>query len=169
VIAATNRNLEQAVKDKEFREDLYYRLAVVEITLPPLRNRGKDIVLLARYYLDRYAKELNSKVRGFSKEAIDAMMKYDWPGNVRELENRVKRALLFADGSMVTVEDLELTIEEPVLPLIEARERFEVQYVMDVLNRNGGNRTKAARELGVDPRTIYRYLDKVQKFEDQQS
>lgn len=168
VVAATNINIREAIKEKSFREDLYYRLAVVEIGLPPLRKRDRDIILLARYYLERYAKELGSKVKGFSKDATDAMMNCNWPGNVRELENRVKRALLFAEGTMITREDLEIPSDREVMTLTEARERFELQYVMEVLNNNGGNRTKTAQDLGVDQRTVYRYIDKMQKQEDGQ-
>lgn len=168
VVAATNVNLAEAVKNKAFREDLYYRLAVVEIVLPPLRKRGKDIILLARYYLERYARELGSHAKGFSKDAIEAMMNWPWSGNVRELENRVKRALLFAQGAMITREDLELPKDRVILPLAEAKERFELQYIKEVLERNNGNKTKTAKDLGVDPRTIYRYLDKVQKLEEGQ-
>jgi len=169
VVAATNMNLQQAIKEKNFREDLYYRLAVVEIRLPPLRERGRDIILLARYYLERYAKELRSGARGFSKDAVDAMMSCKWPGNVRELENRVKRALLFAQGAMITREDLEIPEDIEIMPLADAKELFELQYIADVLKSNGGNRTKTAKDLGVDPRTIYRYIDKIQKQEDGQS
>lgn len=162
VLAATNKYLEEEVKANAFREDLFYRLNVVGITLPPLRDRGEDIVLIARYLLQKYAVEYQSKVKGFTPNAILAMRKYDWPGNIRQLENRIKKAIVLCDKSMIGAEDLELMPEslKPVMSLAEAKEEFQQRYVQEVLERNNGNRTKTARDLGVDPRTIFRYLEK---------
>jgi transcriptional regulator with GAF, ATPase, and Fis domain len=156
VLAATNRDLEAEVEQARFREDLFYRLNVVHIELPALCERGDDLVLLARYLLQRYTEEYGSKVKGFTPNAMIAMRKYNWPGNVRELENRLKKAVILCEGSMIGPKDLDLEDDAlpAVLPLGEARENFQKQYVLDVLERNGGNRTKTARDLEVDPRTI---------------
>jgi transcriptional regulator with PAS, ATPase and Fis domain len=163
VIAATNRNLEDEVRTGRFREDLYYRLHVVTIPLPALRDRGDDVTVLARWFLQRYAEEFDSRARGFAPGAVAAIRKYRWPGNIRELENRVKKAAVLADGPLVTAEDLDLRQEamEPSLPLAEAIEAFRKRYISEVLERNGGNRTKTAKDLDVDPRTIFRHLEKL--------
>jgi transcriptional regulator with GAF, ATPase, and Fis domain len=162
VIAATNRDLEAETHAGRFREDLYYRLNVVHLHLPPLRDRGDDIVVLARYMLSRYAPEYGSKVRGFTPGAIVGIKRYRWPGNIRELENRIKKAVVLADKAMLGPEDLGIDPDEipTILPLAEARERWQRSYINEVLQLNGGNRTKTARDLGVDPRTIFRHLEK---------
>ena len=164
VIAASNKVLEEEVRRGTFREDLFYRLHVVAIPLPPLRERGDDVVVLARWFLQRYAQEFSSRARGFSPAAVTAMRKYRWPGNIRELENRVKKAAVLADGPLVTAEDLDLHPEsmEPVLPLAQALEEFRKRYINEVLGRNGNNRTKTAKDLDVDPRTIFRHLEKLE-------
>ena len=164
VLAATNRNLEEDVKTGRFREDLYYRLNVVAIRLPPLRERGEDVAVLARWFLQRYAVEFESRARGFAPGAVAAIRKYRWPGNIRELENRVKKAAVLADGPLVTAEDLDLGRAElePAVPLAQAIEEFRKSYISDVLDRNGGNRTKTAKDLDVDPRTIFRHLEKLE-------
>jgi transcriptional regulator with GAF, ATPase, and Fis domain len=163
VVAATNRNLEDEVRTGRFREDLYYRLHVVTIALPPLRERGDDVTVLARWFLQRYAEEFESRARSFAPGAVAAIRKYRWPGNIRELENRVKKAAVLADGPLVTAEDLDLRQEalEPALPLAEAIEAFRKRYISEVLERNGRNRTKTAKDLDVDPRTIFRHLEKL--------
>jgi transcriptional regulator with GAF, ATPase, and Fis domain len=162
VIAATNRDLDVETRNGRFREDLYYRLNVVHLLLPPLRDRGDDIVVLARYMLSRYAPEYSSKVRGFSPGAIVAIKRYRWPGNIRELENRIKKAVVLADRTMLGPDDLGINPDEipAILPLADARERWQRSYINEVLGLNGGNRTKTARDLGVDPRTIFRHLEK---------
>jgi DNA-binding NtrC family response regulator len=162
VIAATNRELEEDIKAGRFREDLYYRLNVVLLHLPPLRERGDDIVVLARYMLSRYAPEYGNKVRGFTPGAIAAVKRHRWPGNIRELENRIKKAVVLADKALLGPEDLGINPDElpPILPLAEAREKWQREYINEVLGLNAGNRTKTARDLGVDPRTIFRHLEK---------
>jgi len=161
VIAATNQNVEEAIAKGTFREDLYYRLNVVSLHLPPLRERGSDVEVLARWFLAGFAKELGSTVRGFTPDAMGAMLRYGWPGNVRELENRVKKAVVLADGPLISASDLELHPEklDPVMPLQQAKDEFQRRYINEVLERNAGNRAKTARELGVDPRTIFRHLE----------
>ncbi len=164
VIAATNKVLDDEIRKGAFREDLFYRLNVVSIPLPPLRDRGDDVVVIARWFLQKYGKEFSSRVRGFTPSALVAMRKYAWPGNIRELENRVKKAVVLADRALVSAEDLDLRPEilEPILPLAQAREEFQKRYINEVLERNGGNRTKTAKDLGVDPRTIFRHLEKIE-------
>ncbi len=161
IVAATHRNLEAMVKEGTFREDLYYRLNVVQIHLPPLRDRGDDVVVIANYLLRSYCEEQKLKVKAFSPKAMTAMRRYSWPGNVRQLENRLKRAVVLADGNQVSPEDLDIDVSdlEDILPLQEALERFRRRYIDESLERNGGNRTKTARELGVDPRTVFRHLE----------
>ncbi|MFO0555091.1 MAG: sigma 54-interacting transcriptional regulator [Polyangiaceae bacterium] len=164
IVAATNRNLEEEIRANNFREDLYYRLNVVNIWLPPLRDRGDDIVIIAKALLTKYADELGSAVRGFSPASLSAIRKYTWPGNIRQLENRLKKALVLCDQTLLSPEDLDLgaSAENPILPLEKAKEEFQRRYVLEVLERNNGNRTQTARDLGVDPRTIFRYLEKEQ-------
>ncbi|MDH3623844.1 MAG: sigma 54-interacting transcriptional regulator [Myxococcales bacterium] len=162
VIAATNRELEACIKEGTFREDLYYRLNVVNLHLPPLRERGDDIVILAKFLLKKYATEFGATVKGFTPKALAAMRDYDWPGNVRQLENRIKKAIVLADKTLIGVDDLDLGGDQrrTVVPLAQAREDFTRQYILDILERNGGNRTRTARDLGVDPRTVFRYLER---------
>ncbi|MDB4929704.1 MAG: Response regulatory protein [Myxococcaceae bacterium] len=162
VLAATNRDLEEEIRKGGFREDLYYRLNVVNLFLPPLRERGDDVVVIARLLLQKHGPEMNPSVRGFTPNALIAIKKYDWPGNVRQLENRVKKALVLCDRSLLGPEDLDLHPEalQTIVPLEKAKEDFQRRYILEVLERNNGNRTKTARDLGVDPRTIFRYLER---------
>ena len=162
VLAATHKNLETAIRAQEFREDLYYRLNVVEVELPALRERGEDLMLLARFILKRAREEYGSGVHDFSPRAVSLMKSYSWPGNVRELENRVRKATVLCDGSVIGPEDLGLSSDRlnPILPLAAARDAFQRDYVNGALERFAGNRTKAAEALGVDPRTIFRHLEK---------
>jgi transcriptional regulator with GAF, ATPase, and Fis domain len=164
IVAATNRTLEDMIKTGEFREDLYYRLNVVNLWLPPLRDRGDDVFIIAKALLSKYADEMNSQVRGFSPQALAAIRKAAWPGNIRQLENRIKKALVLCEKTLLAPEDLDLgaDAESPIVPLEKAKEDFQRRYVLEVLERNNGNRTQTARDLGVDPRTIFRYLEKEQ-------
>jgi transcriptional regulator with GAF, ATPase, and Fis domain len=167
VVAATHRNLEQMVKEGTFREDLYYRLNVVQIHLPPLRDRGDDVVVIANYLLKKYADEQKLKIKGFTPKALVALRRYPWPGNIRQLENRLKRAVVLCDGQYLGPDDLDIVAEdlEDILPLADALERFRRRYIDEALERNGGNRTKTARELGVDPRTVFRHLEQAKEGE----
>jgi transcriptional regulator with GAF, ATPase, and Fis domain len=162
VLAATNRDLEAAIKEGTFREDLYYRLNVVNLHLPPLRERGDDIAILGKFLLNKYAAEFGAPVKGFTPKALEAMHDYDWPGNVRQLENRIKKAIVLADKTLIGPDDLDLGGDQQraVVPLTQAREDFTRNYILQVLERNGGNRTRTARDLGVDPRTVFRYLER---------
>ncbi len=173
VVAATNRDLSEEVKQSRFREDLFFRLNVIGIELPPLRERGDDVQLIARYLLTRYAQQYAKDVdpkNAFSPAAIRAMMKFSWPGNIRQLENHIKKALVLAEGPQITAKDLDLEAlegssneDDLIVPLTEARENWQREYINRVLALNGGNRTKTARDLGVDPRTIFRHLEKSEK------
>lgn len=161
VVAATHRNLEEDVEAGRFREDLLYRLNVVPLEVPPLRQRGDDVLVLAKYFFHRYREQFKSPVTGLSREALEATRAHQWPGNIRELENRLKRALVLNDGLEITAEDLGLRkADEPPMTLQDAKEEFQAEYIDRILEMNGGNRTKTASDLGVDPRTIYRHLAK---------
>ncbi|MCO4764017.1 MAG: sigma 54-interacting transcriptional regulator, partial [Myxococcales bacterium] len=162
VVAATNRVLADEVKEGKFREDLYYRLNVVRLVLSPLRERGDDVHLLARYFLKRSSDELGATVTTFSDDALRAMRLHRWPGNIRELENRIKKAVIFCDSETLTAEELDLAElrDDRILPLNEAKERYALTYVEKILSLNGGNRTKTASDLGVDVRTVFRYIEK---------
>ncbi|MCC6752340.1 MAG: sigma 54-interacting transcriptional regulator [Deltaproteobacteria bacterium] len=162
ILAATNKELEAEIRNGRFREDLYYRLNVVNLHLPPLRERGEDLTVIAKYLLQKFAEEYSSKVRGFSPNAMIAIRKHPWPGNIRQLENHIKKAVVLADKPLLSPEDLDLSAEElpPILPLVQATEDFKRRYINEVLARNNDNRTKTAKDLGVDPRTIFRHLER---------
>ena len=162
VVAATNRVLEEEIRAGRFREDLYYRLNVVNVWLPPLRERGDDVLIIAKALLSKFADELHSPVQGFTPAALASIKKHSWPGNIRQLENRLKKALVLCDRTLLSPEDLDLgqSSDSPILPLEKAKEEFQRKYVLEVLERNNGNRTQPARDLGVDPRTIFRHLER---------
>jgi transcriptional regulator with GAF, ATPase, and Fis domain len=165
IVAATNKILDEETRAGRFREDLFYRLNVVNLFCPPLRERGDDILIIARVLLSKFADELKSQVKGFTPGAVNAIKRYSWPGNVRQLENRLKKALVLCDRTLLTEDDLDLSQEatqSPILPLERAKEEFQRDYVLKALERNNGNRTQTARDLGVDPRTIFRYLEREQ-------
>jgi len=164
VIAATHRTLEEEVKRGAFREDLYYRLATLTLRVPPLRDRGEDVAVLARGFLRTFSEAYRTAARGFTPAALVAIRRHGWPGNVRELENRIKKAVVLSDGPLVRAEDLDFPPEElpPLTPLQEAKDQFERRYVLEALKRHGGNRARTARALGVDPRTIFRLLEKME-------
>jgi len=158
IVAATNVDLERAMANGQFREDLYYRLNTVTILIPPLKERGGDIFLLAERFLHRIADGAGKKLAGFTKEAKISIERYHWPGNVRELENRIKRAVAMADGNRVTPEDIEL--DSPNLgytghTLKHAREAVERELIQRTLEKTGGNITRAASELGVSRPTLH--------------
>lgn len=163
IIAATNRDLKEAMKDGSFREDLYFRLGVILIALPPLREREGDKILLARAFLKRYADESRKNVKGFTDQAMDAIEQYNWPGNVRELENQIKRAVIMAEGPQVTPADLEMEAPRSRyegMALKDARAALEKELFTKAVARSGGNLTKAAMELGISRPTLYDLMDK---------
>jgi DNA-binding NtrC family response regulator len=163
VIAASHVQLQQAVASGAFREDLYYRLAVLPVTVPPLRERRDDLVTLAEHFFHMYASEKSPRLKGFSNRAIEAILDHDWPGNVRELINRVRRALVMSDGRLIMPEDLGLTrgIMAPApAALDDTRMRSERRALRECLDRSGHNVSRAARDLGVSRTTMYRLLSK---------
>ncbi len=161
VVSATHRDLAKMQTEGEFRSDLYFRLAETTITLPPLRERGDDIALLANYFLSRFNEKLGRRIRRITPKAIAGLKRYAWPGNVRELEAKLKNAVVMCEKHEIDLTDLGL--EEgglgTVVSLKEAKERYALQYIQEVLALNAGNRSKTARDLGVDPRTIFKYLE----------
>ena len=164
IIAATNVDLKEAVAKEKFREDLYFRLAVVVIKLPPLRHRGEDVELLARQFLQQFAAQCEKNTMTFAADAMRAIKTHIWPGNVRELQNRVKRAVIMADGKKVSSADLELADSTDVVratTLKEARENVERELVEQALKKYGGRITSAAAELGVSRPTLYELMEKL--------
>jgi two-component system NtrC family response regulator len=164
VIAASNTDLTQAMKEDRFREDLYYRLGVVILPLPPIRDREGDIILLAKLLLQKYAAEYKKNIIKFDAQAMRAINRYSWPGNVRELENKIKRAVIMAEGTKVTVADLELNSSYSRydgMSLKEARELLEKHLVQRALERNNDNITHAAAELDVSRPTLYELMGKL--------
>jgi len=161
IIAATTRNLEQEARVGKFREELYYRLNVVNLTLPALRERGHDILLLAERFLNRYARKYRKNIKGFDSEARRAMNRYDWPGNVRELEHKVERAVIMTAGEDVSAKDLELDILTQGTQLLKEKEEcLKVELITDALSRNLGNVSRSAKDLGIGRRTLQGYMKK---------
>ncbi|WP_230027824.1 sigma-54-dependent Fis family transcriptional regulator [Massilia sp. Bi118] len=163
VVAASHVQLQDAVVTGTFREDLYYRLAVLPLTVPSLRERRDDLIALAEHFFDVYAAEKAPGLRGFSDRAFAAILEHDWPGNVRELINRVRRAMVMADGRLIAPEDMGLAHSiaiQPPAALDDTRMRSERSALRDCLDRSGQNVSRAARELGVSRTTMYRLLDK---------
>ncbi len=170
IIAATNKDLEKEVEKGNFRDDLYYRLNVVEISLPPLEQRKEDIPLLAHHFLQKYNKELKHNLKGITSDAMGAMMAYQWKGQVRELENVIERAVLLSDGDFLTLEDLPASFKKSSGSddfqmdsdkLDEAIQVFEKHHIQSVLKRTEGNKSEAARLLGIDPSTLYRKMERL--------
>jgi two-component system NtrC family response regulator len=171
IVAATNRNLEDLIEEGRFREDLYYRLNVVRINIPPLRKRKSDIPLLVDYFFKKYSTENNKKMTGISKEAMDQLMKYDYPGNVRELENIIEQSVVLGRGDMISVRDLPMTVKgirsesKKVDPFgegtfIERVEAFEKELIDQALEQAQGVQTRAAKILGITERHLRYKLNK---------
>jgi two-component system NtrC family response regulator len=162
ILAATNRNLAEEVKGKRFREDLYYRLSVINIELPPLRDRGDDVILLAEHFLEIFSAESNRAGCSFDRTAIAGMRVHDWPGNVRELENRIKRAVILSEDRKIGAADLGLDSGEQSArkTLAEVREAVETAHINQALLRHNWNVSRAASDLGVSRTTLYDLLDK---------
>ena len=164
ILSATNVNLKAAVKSRAFREDLYYRLNVVPVHVPPLRERREDIPFLVEHFVGKIARESRREVRGVSAGALEVLARYDWPGNVRELENVLHRAVVLARGAVIQLQDVPLDValpetgsrlaEDTGLPLREACEQFERQYILRVLEGVQWNVSRAARLLGVHRNTV---------------
>ena len=175
VIAATNRNLQIEVAEKRFREDLYFRLNVINIEVPPLRRRPEDIPLLAAHFLQRYAERNRKSIKGFSPQALDIMLRYDWPGNVRELENAVERAAILCTGDRITPRELPQAVARAAdapLPAEQPAEQgdgslaglklddVERRAIEETLRQTGDNKSEAARRLGITRATLHNKLRK---------
>lgn len=172
IIAATNTDLKDSIRDKTFREDLYYRLNVMPINIPPLRERKEDIPILAEHFIRVYGEELKKDFKGISEESADILLKYDWPGNVRELQNIIERAAVIAKTEIIEPESLPDDIKQPVrsglqageLSYTEAKKRvtdaFEKDFLSGILQKTGGNISEAARIAGIDRKNFYDKLKK---------
>jgi two-component system, NtrC family, response regulator HydG len=170
IIAATNRNLEEEVKNGAFREDLFYRLNVVTLHIPPLRERHEDIPLLAQHFLEKYSDKNHKKVKGFSPLAMDMLLKYPWPGNVRELENTIERAVILLPDDYITDKELPSTITEshaersgrpappPTVAANRPLEEIEREAILATLEDTGGNKSETARRLGINRKTLHKKL-----------
>jgi two-component system response regulator HydG len=170
IIAATNRDLDTAVEEKLFREDLYYRINVIHVALPPLRARGSDVLTLAQYFVERFAAMSGKQIVGVSPEAAEKLLAYSWPGNVRELQNTIERAVALARYDKILLEDLPEKVatyrsshvlvagDDPseLVPM----EEVERRYILRVLEAVGGNKTLASQVLGLDRKTLYRKLER---------
>jgi len=167
VIAATNTNLRQAVEDGTFREDLFYRISVIPIHLPPLRERKEDIIPLAKHFLDKYNQRRSKALKGFSSRVKEIFLNYNWQGNVRELENVVERAVVIEDADEITVASLPPHIRgaenlsEPSDQEIKSLGQLEKEHIIRTLKATDGNRSKTARLLGIDRKTLY---DKIKRY-----
>jgi two-component system, NtrC family, response regulator len=165
VLAATNRDLKEAVERGNFREDLYYRLAVVSIWIPPLRDRAGDIIFLAKAFLKKFENQYKRKGLNFTQHAISALENHPWKGNVRELENRIHRAIVMADGHSIRPEDLEIDFKgadySGKSKLKEAREALDKDFIVSALNKHKGKLSKVAAELGISRPTLYEMIEKL--------
>jgi transcriptional regulator with PAS, ATPase and Fis domain len=162
IIATTNRDIKAIVNEGSFRQDLYYRLYVIHMEVPPLRERTKDIEVLSKYYLERFAKQFGKPPMQFAADAMEKLMRYPWPGNVRELQNIIQRAILMAKGNIIFANDLPL-VEVKVqrnldwiasLPIGRPMHEVETQFIIETLRSHQGNRTHAAKTLGISLRTL---------------
>jgi DNA-binding NtrC family response regulator len=175
LIAATNRDLARLVGEKKFREDLYYRLNVVQVRVPPLRERREDIPLLANGFLKEISQRDNKTFRPLSPEAMDALLRYDWPGNIRELKGAIDSGVTLATGPQITLRDLPVTVSEARFSasasLDEASGQMnlhnnEMRLILRALEETNGNRTEAAKKLGISRRTLHRRLKELNLSED---
>ena len=161
IVCATHKNLEDMVKTGEFREDLFYRIAEIQIDIPPLRERGADKILLARYLLSKYTANENLAIIGFSENAINAIEEHPWPGNVREMENKIKRAAIMCDSKYISASDIGLAeVEESPLNLKEIRDNAELNALKRALAASDNNVSTAAKALGITRPTLYSLLNK---------
>jgi len=165
ILAATNIDLQAAMDEGKFREDLFYRLAVILLKIPPLRERGEDRTVLSHFFLQRFAGESSKKIKGFTTAARRAIESYTWPGNIRELENRVRRSVIMAERSRIGVSDLGLDsgyARYTGLKLREAREKLEKEMIEIALLKNNGNMSRAAGDLGISRPTLYEMIEKLE-------
>jgi two-component system NtrC family response regulator len=170
VIAATNKELKREVEEGRFREDLYFRLGVVTVTLPPLRDRGEDIVLLAKTFLRNYAAQYKKPIKDFRSDALVSITSYEWPGNVREVENRVKRAVIMSEGKLIVPSDLEFPPpgedSSRMEPLRQIRGKIESEHIRRALIQRNWNISQVATELGVSRPTLHDMMKKYRITKD---
>jgi len=168
IIAATNKNLEDLVKEGKFREDLFYRINVINIELPPLRDRKEDIPILVNNFIKKYAVKNNITIHKIADEAMSSIMKYDWPGNIRELENEIERAVIMSDKGLITAANLSdrlyqeknnAVIEK--ISLKEAKDSFERKFILEILLKNKKNVTASAKELGITRKNLHEKINKL--------
>lgn len=172
IIAATNRNLEEAIANREFREDLYYRLNVIPIEVPPLRERGDDIPILVAHFLDKFAKKFNKPIDGVDEEVVERMMAYNWPGNIRELENIIERAIVLSKSPQLGIKDFPGNIMHsdalpsvPIStdrPLVDMVDDYERQIILKALKENQNNKLRTAEQLGIHRST---FMSKLKKYD----
>ncbi len=162
MIAATNRDLSGLIKTGNFREDLYYRLNVINIIIPPLRERKEDIAETAQHFLKQYGQKMSKSIAGFTAEARELLIGYKWPGNVRELENVIERAVILCEGDQIGAEDLSISSHSAVaeMSVNPSLEEMEKNYILRVLKETGGNQSRASQLLGIDRKTLYLKLKK---------
>lgn len=164
VVCATHRNLAEMVAEQTFREDLFYRVSEITLNIPPLRNRGQDIVVIAKSLLQKFNHEFNTNIQGFTEDAIHAMLAHRWPGNIRELQNKLKSAVIMADNKFISADDLGLSVDHhtstTTLTLRKVREQAETQAIRHAYNLSNGNLSKTADVLGVTRPTLYALIDK---------
>jgi two-component system NtrC family response regulator len=178
VVCATHRDLKKMASQREFREDLYYRLSEFTLNIPSLRERDEDVLLLAQWFMEQYNSELNTHCKGFSEDAVKAIMHYDWPGNIRELQNKIKSALLVAESNIITAPDINLPVDENMLSipphwlelnshsdctvtlLADVRMHAESRAIFSAYRRNKGNISRASQELGITRPTFYTLAEK---------
>jgi transcriptional regulator with PAS, ATPase and Fis domain len=162
MIAATNKDLSVLIKAGSFREDLYYRLNVINVTIPPLRERKEDITELAEHFLKKYSQKLSKSIAGFTAEARELLIGYKWPGNVRELENVIERAVILCECDQIGAEDLSISSYSVVaeMSVNPSLEEMEKNYILRVLKEANHNQSKASQLLGIDRKTLYLKLKK---------
>jgi two-component system response regulator AtoC len=167
IISTSNRNIKSFIQEGKFREDLYYRLKVIDIELPPLRERKEDIPLLIQHFIDQFSKEMKKKIPGISGDALKALSDYSWPGNVRELENVIQRAMIFSQHATLLLVDFPNSIlgQKKNGNILEkaVQERYSLnqllkEYIKKTMIETGGNKTKVSEILGIDRKTLYRKL-----------
>jgi two-component system, NtrC family, response regulator len=161
VICATHRNLSEMVAEQSFREDLYYRISEITLQIPPLRQRGHDIIVIAKALLIKFNQEFNKQIQGFTEAAMQAMLQYSWPGNIRELQNKLKSAVILADNKYITAQDLGLTAQQATIDTLrKVREQSETQAIRHAFTLANGNLSKTADMLGITRPTLYALIDK---------
>ena len=162
IITASNSNLRTAIKNYKFREDLYYRLNVIPIHLPPLRDRREDIPLLANHFIHKYNREFAKNIKGIKKDALELLKNYDWPGNIRELENLIERLIVLSKQDQIGIDRLPTEIkgekssqkDSETEKLYDAVKKFEVEFIRKALNKSGGRKSKTAKMLGIHRNTL---------------